>query len=108
MRCTHEQGVQNCWFYLLAEGGVGTSDNNEAYNIQGVGIDDEALIAYWNHTNILQTVSQYADPRAGSIAAATLLYGPCSQQEIQTTNAWAAVGVGAQSTCATLINILYS
>ncbi len=104
--CNHggvhvNSGVQNYWFYLLSEGGIGTNDHNNAYNIQGIGIDEAALIAYWNHTNILQTGSQYADSRAGSIAAATLLYGPCSHQEIQTTNAWAAVGVGAQSTCAT-------
>ena len=93
-------GVQNFWFHLLAEGGTGTNDNGDAYNIAGIGIDDAALIAFWNHTNILQSGSQYADARAGAIAAATQLFGACSNQEIQTTNAWAAVGVGGQSTCA--------
>lgn len=93
-------GVQNFWFHLLADGGTGTNDNGDSYNIQGIGIDDAALIAFWNHTNILQSGSQYADARAGAIAAATQLFGACSNQEIQTTNAWAAVGVGAPSTCA--------
>ncbi|MDX1409340.1 MAG: hypothetical protein R3330_14435, partial [Saprospiraceae bacterium] len=32
--------------------------------------------------------------RAASIQAARVLYGPCSFEEIQTTNAWHAVGVG--------------
>jgi Zn-dependent metalloprotease len=98
-------GVQNFWFHLLADGGTGTNDNGDAYNIQGIGIDDAALIAFWNHTNILQSGSQYADARAGAIAAATQLFGPCSNQEIQTTNAWAAVGVGGQSACA-LTNLI--
>ncbi|MDX1908360.1 MAG: T9SS type A sorting domain-containing protein [Bacteroidia bacterium] len=81
-------------------GGTGTNDNDDTYDVQGIGIDDAALIAYWNHTNLLQSGAQYADARAGSIAAATLLFGACSNQEIQTTNAWAAVGVGTPSTCA--------
>jgi len=93
-------GVQNFWFHLLADGGTDTNDNGDAYNIQGIGIDDAALIAFWNHTNVLQSGSQYVDARAGAIAAATQLFGPCSNQEIQTTNAWAAVGVGGPSTCA--------
>lgn len=92
-------GVQNFWFYLLAVGGAGTNDNGDGYNLQGIGIDDAALIAYWNLTTILQSGAQYADARAGAIAAARLIFGNCSTEEIETTNAWAAVGVGNPSNC---------
>ncbi len=92
-------GVQNYWFYLLAQGGSGINDNGDSYNIQGIGIDKAALIAYWNLTNNLHSSSQYADARAGAIAAARMIYGNCSNEEIQTTNAWAAVGVGDISNC---------
>jgi len=37
--------------------------------------------------------------RAVDIAAAKMIYGNCSNEEIQTTNAWAAVGVGGKSNC---------
>ena len=92
-------GVQNFWFYLLANGGTGVNDNGDSYNIQGIGIDKAAKIAYWNMTDVLQRASQYSDARAGAIAAARMLFGHCSNEEIQTTNAWAAVGVGNQSNC---------
>lgn len=93
-------GVQNFWFHLLADGGTGTNDNGDPYNIQSIGIDGAALISFWSLTNILSTGSQYVDARAGAIMAAEILWGPCSIFSIQTTNAWAAVGVGAQSACA--------
>jgi Zn-dependent metalloprotease len=32
-------GVQNYWFYLLAEGGNGVNDNNYHYSIQGIGVN---------------------------------------------------------------------
>ena len=92
-------GVQNYWFYLLSVGGNGTNDNGDNYSIQGIGIDDAAEIAFWNLTNIMQSGSQYEDARRGAITSATLLFGNCSNQEIQTTNAWHAVGVGSTSPC---------
>lgn len=92
-------GVQNFWFHFLAVGGNGTNDNGDAYNIAGIGIDDAARIAYWNHVHILQSGAQYADARAGAITSAGLMFGDCSNEQIQTTNAWAAVGVGDQSNC---------
>jgi Zn-dependent metalloprotease len=94
-------GVQNHWFYLLAHGGNGVNDNNDTYNISNIPLNDAALIAYWNMTINLQTGSTFADARIGSIYAATLFYGSCSNQVIQTTNAWHAVGVGLPSTCST-------
>ncbi len=87
-------GVQNYWFFLLSQGGT-----HNGVTVSGIGHDRAAQIAYFSLTNTMQSVSQYADSRVSSIAAATLLFGACSNEEIQTTNAWAAVGVGNQSNC---------
>jgi hypothetical protein len=50
--------------------------------------------------NILLSSAQYTNAREGAIAASELLYGECSNEYIQTTNAWHAVGVGTPTTCA--------
>ncbi|MBT8196602.1 MAG: M4 family metallopeptidase, partial [Bacteroidia bacterium] len=87
-------GVQNYWFYLLVEGGSGTNDNNDTFNITGLGVGPAAQIAYRNNNVYLTSSSQYADARSGAIQAAIDLYGPCSPEVEATTNAWYAVGVG--------------
>jgi len=97
--CHINAGVQNWWFYLLAMGGEGYNEQGYHYNIQGIGFDKAAIIAFYNLTNILQTTTQYIDARNGSCQAASDIYGYCSNEEIQTTNAWAAVGLGAPSLC---------
>jgi Zn-dependent metalloprotease len=87
-------GVQNYWFYLLSDGGSGTNDNGDAYAVTGLGIDTAAAIAYRNLSVYLTQSSEYADARAGSLQAAEDLYGTCSNAVIETSKAWAAVGVG--------------
>ena len=87
-------GVQNYWFYLLSVGGSGVNDNNDAYNITGLGIDTAAAIAYRNLSVYLTQSSQYMDARNGAIQSAKDLYGNCSTAMIETSKAWAAVGVG--------------
>lgn len=87
-------GVQNKWFYLLTDGDLGTNDNGDSYNVTGLGIDTAARIAFRNLQYYLTTSSQYLDARLGSIQAAVDLYGACSNEAIQTANAWYAVGVG--------------
>jgi Zn-dependent metalloprotease len=87
-------GVQNYWFYLLANGGAGTNDLGNAFSVTGIGIDKAAAIAYRNLSVYLTSNSQYADARTFSIKAATDLYGPCSQELKSVVNAWYAVGVG--------------
>ncbi len=86
--------VQNYWFYLLSVGGVGTNDNNYAYNVSALGIDTAAAIAYRNLTVYLTQSSTYWDARIGAIQSAEDLYGPCSNAVLETAKAWAAVGVG--------------
>lgn len=86
--------VQNYWFYLLSVGGAGTNDNNDAYNVTGIGIDSAAAIAYRNLTVYLTQSSEYWDARMGALQAAEDLYGSCSNAVIEVSKAWAAVGVG--------------
>ena len=87
-------GVMNHWFYLLTEGGTGTNDNGDAYTVSGLGIDAAAAICFRMNTVYLVPTSQYADARSYSIQAAIDLYGPCTNEVVQTANAWHAVGVG--------------
>lgn len=88
-------GVQNFWFYVLTVGKSGTNDKGNSYNVSGIGMDKAAAIAYRNLTVYLNANSQYSDARNGAIQAAKDLYGAGSAEEIATTNAWYAVGVGA-------------
>lgn len=89
-------GVQNFWFYLLSIGGSGTNDNNDFYTVNGLGITDAARIAWRNNTVYLISSSQYADSRFFAIQSANDLFGACSPEVIETTNAWYAVCVGAE------------
>lgn len=88
-------GVQNFWFYILSVGKSGTNDIGSSYTVTGIGMDKAAAIAYRNLTVYLNANSQYSNARAGAIQAAKDLYGAGSPEEIATTNAWYAVGVGA-------------
>lgn len=88
-------GVQNFWFYVLTTGKSGTNDKGDSYNVSGIGMDKAAAIAYRNLTVYLNANSQYIDARNGAIQAAKDLYGAGSAEEIATTNAWYAVGVGS-------------
>ena len=89
-------GVLNYWFYLLTNGGSGTNDNSDAYSVTGVGMTKAAKIAYRLESVYLSANSQYADARTYGIQAAVDLFGAGSAEEIATTNAWYAVGVGAE------------
>ncbi len=87
-------GVQNYWFYLLSVGGTGRNDNNDPFQVSGIGIEKAAKIAYRNLTCYLNPFATFAASREGSIQAAIDLYGACSNEAIQTAEAWYAVGVG--------------
>jgi Zn-dependent metalloprotease len=81
-------GVQNHWFYLLAEGG--------SYNditVNGIGKVKAAKIAYSMLDNYLISNSNFLDARNASIYAAIGMFGSCSYEVIQTINAWKAVNV---------------
>ena len=87
-------GVLNHWFYLTAAGAQGINDNNDTFNVVGVGVDTAAAIAFRTLTVYLINTSNYADCRFYSIQAAMDLYGPCSAPVIATTSAFYAVGIG--------------
>jgi Zn-dependent metalloprotease len=87
-------GVQNHWFYLLSNGGNGTNDLGNTYQVNGIGIEKSAQIAYRNLTVYLTNLSDYKDAQFFSIRAAEDLFGSCSPEVIATTNAWHAVGIG--------------
>lgn len=84
-------GPQNRWFNLLSVGGT---EAETGVNVQGIGIDNAAAITYLSLTSFIQNLSQYVDAREAAIAASMIIFGNCSFETIQTTNAWAAVGVG--------------
>ncbi len=89
-------GVGNFWFYLLTEGGIGTNDLNNCYNVTGIGMTKSAAIVYRSQrVNYLQPNSTYLNARDAMIQSARDLYGNNSQEVISVTNAWYAVGVGA-------------
>ena len=88
-------GIMNYWFYLLVNGGTGTNDNNENYNIQGIGFQKAQHIIYDALMEHLDAESDFADTRESTINATIDLYGEYSNEHIQVTNAWHAVGVGA-------------
>ena len=87
-------GVQNFWYYLLTNGGSGTNDNGDNYNIAGIGLGDAGSIAFRNLTVYLSANSQYVDARFYAIQSAIDLFGACSPEVVATTDAWYAVGVG--------------
>ncbi|HSY61653.1 MAG TPA: M4 family metallopeptidase, partial [Cytophaga sp.] len=90
-------GVQNHWFYLLSEGGSGTNDLGQSFNVTAITRFEARLIAYRALTEYLTSSSQYIDARKASLEAALDLYGQCSQEIISVGDAWHAVGVESQS-----------
>ncbi len=92
-------GIQNKWFYLLVNGGTGINDNGDPYDIQGIGFNKAAQIAYYNLTGVLLEGAQFSDSRQGSIWEAKNLFGECSIEYQSTVNAWYAVGIGGQHNC---------
>lgn len=88
-------GVLMYWYYLICDGGSGTNDNGDSYNITGIGINNADDIAFRMLTVYLTNTSQYDDARFYAIQSAIDLYGACTQEVETVTNAMYAVGVGA-------------
>lgn len=90
-------GVQNFWFYLLANQSsgnmTGTNDVGYNYNVTCIGIDHASKIAYRNLTTYLTPSATYYDAALGSINSAIDLYGAQSQEKSSVIQAWYAVGV---------------
>jgi len=89
----YNSGVQNYWFYLLVEGGIGTNDNNQDYDVPSIGLEKAQQIAFRNLNYYLTSYSTYIDARVGSENAAIDLYGENSPEYYAVREAWNAVGV---------------
>lgn len=87
-------GVMNHWFYLLTEGGTGTNDNDDNYNVTGIGITSAAEITYRAESVYMTSNTTYADARTHTIQSAEDLFGTNSQEVSSVISAWYAVGVG--------------
>lgn len=91
-------GVQNKWYYLLTDGGMGTNDHHFNYDVTGIGIEKAQQIAYRTLTEYATSESQYADIRLYSLQSAIDLYGAESAELASVSDAWDAVGVTDGST----------
>ncbi|MFO7829503.1 MAG: M4 family metallopeptidase [Bacteroidales bacterium] len=91
-------GPFSFWFYLLSEGGSGTNDNGDGYNVSAIGIEKAEKIAYRTEAVYLNADDQYADLREASILASEDLYGKESDEVQEVKNAWDAVGVYENTT----------
>lgn len=89
-------GVQNHWFYLLVNGGIGVNDAADSFNVVGLGMNRAEKIAFRNLTVYLNPSSNHNEARYYAIKSAIDLYGACSPEVESTTNAWYAVGVGSK------------
>lgn len=89
-------GVLNHWFYILSEGKSGTNDLGTSFSVNGIGIENAARVVYRMESVYLTANSGYSDARTYAIAAAEDLFGEGSNEVIQVTNAWNAVGVGGK------------
>lgn len=99
-------GVQNKWFYVLANGDNGTNDLSNYYDVDGIGMTKAARIAYYALTSLLMSSSQYSDSRQATISAAKILFGECSVEHQATIDAWYAVGIGNLNDCTYTASIL--
>ncbi|MEL6588747.1 MAG: M4 family metallopeptidase, partial [Bacteroidota bacterium] len=81
-------------FYLLAEGGSGTNDNGDSYQVNGIGIDKAGAIYYRMLSTYLLPTAQFADAWRAAILSAEDLFGVCSPEAVATNNAWYAIGFG--------------
>ncbi|MCC0094905.1 M4 family metallopeptidase [Streptomyces flavotricini] len=101
----YSSGPANHWFYLASEGSGAKVVGGVSYNsptsdglpVTGIGRDKAQLIWYKALTTKFNSTTDYAGARAGTIAAATELYGAGSAEVNAVTDAWAAVNVGARS-----------
>ena len=86
-------GVFNYWFYLLTEGGSGVNDNEQPYEVEGIGIKKTEKLLMHIILNYLEPEMNYAQMRIVSQYAAAELWGDKSEELAQVHNAWFAVGV---------------
>ena len=91
---THKNaGVQNHWFYILANGKTGSNYFGYDYDVSGIGMNKAAQLALENLKNYISPFSDYKAARNGSIQAAIALNFTTAEIN-QVKEAWCAVGLG--------------
>ena len=95
-------GVLNKWFFLITQGETGVNDKGNRYNVTGLGFQKSQAIAYLTELSLTSN-ADFAATRTASINAATTLYGSCSDEVQQVTNAWFGVGVGTSAACSPVV-----
>ena len=89
-------GVQNKFYYLLCDGGKGTNDNDDDYDVSGIGIEKGMQIAYLTLTKYCSPESDYSNIRESWLKAAQQLYGENGAEAQAVAQAWAAVGIDGE------------
>ncbi|MDR6920116.1 MULTISPECIES: M4 family metallopeptidase [Chryseobacterium] len=87
-------GVGNYWFYLLSQGGSGTNDIGNAYNVTGITIEKAEKIIYRALHQYMTPNTTYLDAYNATKQAVTDLYGASSNEQQQNVKAWYGVGIG--------------
>lgn len=87
-------GVQNKFYYLLCEGGKGTNDNGDSYDMAGIGLEKGTQIAYLTLTKYCSSETDFSTISECWQQAAEELYGKGCAETQAVVSAWAAVGIG--------------
>lgn len=87
-------GVGNYWFYLLSQGGSGTNDIGNAYNVTGITIEKAEKIIYRALHQYMTPNTTYLDAYNATKQAVTDLYGASGNEQQQNVKAWYGVGIG--------------
>jgi thermolysin len=95
----YNSGVQNYFFYLLCEGGIGRNDNVIQFYVPGIGIAAGEKLAYLTLTHYMTPGTDYPAAREAWLAAAqeTDESGVTTNALFPVMAAWAAVGIGSAS-----------
>ncbi len=86
-------GVMNYWYYLLVEGGSGTNEAGDDFDVTGIGFEKAIRIVYSAESFYLTENSPYTDAYIYTREAAIDLYGENSVEYNAVLDAWFAAGV---------------
>lgn len=92
----HNSGVQNFFFYLLCDGGIGDNDGI-AYNLAGIGIENAEKVAYRALTEYCTSSTDYHAVREAWLSAAADLQGAADWVSVVGAT-WVACGIDPPST----------
>ncbi len=85
--------VMNHWFYLLVEGGTGTNENGDNFNVQKLGMDKTMQVVFTIQTAYLVPNSDYYHAYQSTLEVAADMWGIDSWEYTAVVNAWHAVGI---------------